>query len=103
MKSEFQAVKQVTQAREDVMSALSHFIEELSKQGDLAEKHALAFLDFSKAEADPASIISGLVRNQEFANAVGTIVLNRTNDEKRVEAVQDLIKTITAGGETTDN
>jgi len=101
--ADFYAVKQVTQARKDVMSALSYFIEELSKQGDLAEKHALAFLDFSKAEADPASIISGLARNQEFANAVGTIVLNRTNDEKRVKAAQDLIKTFTAGGETIDN
>lgn len=102
--ADFHEVKQVTQAREDVMSTLSHFIEDLSKQGDLAEKHALAFLDFSKAEADPASIISGLARNQEFANVVGTIVLNRTNDEKRVKAAQDLIKILSNGSSgATDN
>ena len=90
-----QAVKQVMQTREDVVSAFTQFISGISRQGDLAEKHALAFLDFSKAETDPASVIGGLARNQDFADAVGTIVLNRTNDTKRANAARELISTVT--------
>lgn len=100
--AEFQAVKLVIQARMDVISAFNQFIKELSKQGGLAEKHALAFLDFSKTEADPAIIISGLAKNQEFAKAVGTIVLNRTNDTVRAKAAEDLIESVTKSANATE-
>ena len=93
--ADLQAVKIAIQAREDVLSAFNEFIKKLSQQGVLAERHALAFLDFSKTESDPAKIIIGLAKNQEFAKAIGTIVLNRTNDAKRAKASQDLIESVT--------